>query len=321
MQPVKQQVHIDKPLTDFTIAAMQSASDFVAAQVIPSLAVSKQTDRYFKFNSGDFHRDAAQRRAAGTESAGTGFNLSDDSYSCEKYALHVDFDYDTLANADDPLNLEQAAAEQLSLAMLIRREKMFATAAWGTSKWSTSVLGNASTQWSAYTTSDPIVVIDQQKKAVRQKIFVEPNTLILGEDVYLALKEHPDLVGRVQYTSSAILNEASIAQLLGVERIFVAKALENVASEGLTDSNSAILSSKAALLCYLPKTVGLMNKSAIVSFDWTGSPNLPRGTKGVITRRFDLGPEIGARRIETEIATQIKVTLPDAGCYFADIVA
>jgi len=319
MQPNKSQVHIDRPLTDFTLAAMQKSSDFVASAIIPSLPVSKQSDRYFKYNSGDFARDSAKLRAAGTESVGTGFNLSTDAYHCDKYALHVDFDYDTLANADEPLQLEQAAAEQLALAMLIRREAIFANAAWRHDVWSSGLTANATNQWSSYLSSDPIAMIDTAKRDVRRKIFVEPNVLILGEDAFLALKEHPDLVGRVAYTSSEILGEAAIARLLGVDKIFVAKSLVNTTSEGKADVLSPQLNAKNALLAYIPSRVGLMNTSGIVSFDWTGAAHLPR-PKGVVTRRFEMEHTL-SRRIETEMTTDIKVTTPEAGYFFNQIVA
>jgi hypothetical protein len=319
MQPTKTQVHIDRPLTDYTIAQFQSLTDFVATSVVPSLPVDKQSNKYFKYRSGDFARDAAALRAAGAESVGTGFNLSDESYSCDKYALHVDFDYDTLANADEPLRLEEDAVRLLTHSMAIRREAMFAAAAWRHDVWASGLTANATNQWSSYASSDPIIMLDQAKRDVRRKLFREPNTLILGEDAFLALKEHPDLVGRIVYTKSDILDNAEMARLLGVERLVVAKALVNGASEGKADSVSNMLSAKNALLVYLPETVGLMNASGIVAFDWTGAAHLPR-PQGFVARRFEMEERL-SRRIEVEMTTDIKVVNPEAGFFFNEIVA
>ena len=45
-------------------------------------------------------RDAAELRADGTESAGTGYGLSTDSYSALAYALHKDIGDQVRANSD-----------------------------------------------------------------------------------------------------------------------------------------------------------------------------------------------------------------------------
>jgi len=317
MQPNKSAVHIDKALTDFSIAFMQNPADYVAG-IVPVKAVSRATDKYFKFNPGAMIRDHAKLRAAGAESEGSGYELSTDTYSCDKYALHQDIDFDTLANADAPLDLEQGAAEFLAENMQIRREALFASAAWSTSIWSTDVLGSGTYKFSDYTNSNPITVFDNAKKVVRAKGLVTPETLILGEDVYLALKEHPDLVDRIKYTQAGVLQEQQMAALLGVSRIIVARALVNSGVEGLSDSIGSIVSAKSALLVHLPQSVGLKTKSGLTCFAWTGAPHLPR-PNGVVTRRFDMD-SVQSRRIETEICLDFKVTAPDVGCFFSAIV-
>jgi hypothetical protein len=318
MQPTKSQVHIDKALTDFSLAFMQNPGDFIAG-IVPVKPVSKQTDKYFKYAPGDMARDGAKRRASGAESEGSGFAPSNDTYSCEKYALHVDLDEDTLANADAPLDLERDAIEFLAANMQIRKEKLFADAAWTTGIWGLDVLGASTHKFSDYTNSNPIQVIDEAKRVVRQKAYKTPNTLILGENVFLALKEHPDLVDRIKYTSQGILTEGVMASLFGVEKVVVAKAVINSANEGNADSMANLLGGKNALLCYLPASVGLMTASALTAFAWTGAAHLPR-PNGVVSRRFDM-PQIQGRRIETEICIDVKVTASALGCFLNDIVA
>ena len=101
--PTSFDVHVDAILTNMSVAYMQEADAFVASRAFPQVQVQKQSDRYFVYDQADFFRDQVQRRADGTQSAGTGYSLSTASYSAEVYALHKDIGDQTRANADDPL--------------------------------------------------------------------------------------------------------------------------------------------------------------------------------------------------------------------------
>jgi hypothetical protein len=318
MQPNRTQTHIDKPLTDFAIGFLQNPSDFVAGTVLPTKTVSKQSDRYFKYSAADFARDDAKQRQAGEESVGSGYSLSNDTYFADKYALHKDISYDDIANADAPIDLERDAVEFLSHQMLIRHEKLFAAACWTTGIWGSDVSGSGTTQWSDYLGSSPIQVIDQAKRGVHLKTFKTPNTLILGQDVFLALKEHPDFVSRIQYTSQDSIDEVLIAKRLGVEQVKVAKGVLNSASEGLAASMGFLLDPKSALLIYTPPSIGTMTAAAAVNFAWTGAPHLPR-PMGVAARRFD-DDKTQCRRVEMEICKDVKVTGSELGVFFNGIV-
>ena len=318
-QPNRTQTHIDKPLTDMSIGFLQNDTDFVARLVFPTKAVKKQSDKYFKYNPRDFARSDAKLRQAGEESQGTGFSLSNDSYNADKYAVHIDITYDDITNADSPIDLESSAAEVLAHQMLIKHEILFASAAWGTGIWGEDVLGSATTKWDDYGASNPIQVIDKASRNVHLKTFKTPKTLILGQDVALALKEHPDLVSRIQYTSDASIDTALMARRFGVDRVIVAKGVLDSASEGTSAASMGfLLNPKSALLVYSPATVGTMTAAAGVNFAWTGAPQLPR-PMGVVSRRFDM-PEKQSMRIESEIAVDVKITGADLGVFFDNIV-
>ncbi len=319
MQPNRTQTHIDVALTDMSLGFLQNPGDFIARTILPIKTVSKQSNRYFKYSAADFARDDAQLRAAGSESDGSGFTLSNDTYFCEKYALHVDLTYDDIGAADSPIDLEKDSAEFLTNAMLIKHERLFAAACWATGIWTENVTGAATAKWSDYTGSSPIQVIDNAKRNVHLRTFKTPNTLILGQDVALALKEHPDLVSRLQYTSDASIDTVMMARRFGVERVAVAKAILNSASEGKSGASMGfLLDPKSALLIYSPPSVGIRTVAGAVSFAWTGERDLPR-PMGIVTRKFDM-PERQSERVETELAVDVKVTSADCGVFFAGIV-
>src|SRR5262252_5182979 len=104
------QVHVDRPLTNMSVAYIQSEDAFVASKVFPMVPVDKKSDRYFVYTKDDWFRDDAQLRAPNSESAGGGYDLDNTpSYTCEVYAYHKDIDEQENANADIPLNMERDA--------------------------------------------------------------------------------------------------------------------------------------------------------------------------------------------------------------------
>ncbi len=90
-QPTNSAVHVDAALTNISVAFLQNANHFAAGRVFPNVPVSKQSDRYFVFDRGDFNRDEAEVRAPGTESAGGGYELDNTpTYFANVYAFHHD---------------------------------------------------------------------------------------------------------------------------------------------------------------------------------------------------------------------------------------
>jgi hypothetical protein len=246
-QPTSSQVHVDAILTNISVAYMQMAENFIATKVFPVVPVSKQSDKFFTYTKNDWFRDEAQRRADATESAGGGYNLSTDSYQADVYAFHKDIGDQTRANADAPINVDREAAEFVTGRMLLKMETQFVSNFFTTSVWATD--STPTNLWSDYTSSDPIGDIETGKRTILSTTGYEPNTLVLGYDTFIQLKNHPDLVDRIKYTSSQVLSESLLASLFGVPRVMVAKSLKATNNEGGSEAY-AFNYGKNALLTY-----------------------------------------------------------------------
>lgn len=323
-QPYRGQVHVDRPLTNISIAYLQSQTNFIASRVFPVVPVDKQSDSYFVYRKNDWFRDEAQRRAPATESAGSGYNIDTDTYNCEVWAFHKDIDNQTAANSDIPLNPERDAAQFVMQRMLLRQEVQWASDYFKTGVWGKDYTGVSGTpgsdqfkQWSDYTSSDPVDDIETGKAQILSTTGFLPNTLVLGYEVFRKLKNHPDIVDRVKYTSSENITEAMLARMFEVDNVYVAKAVKATNNEGETAAYSFV-HSKAALLCYVNPTPSLLQPSAGYTFMWRGiSQGL--GTT-VATSRIEM-PLVKAVRIESEMAWDNKVVATDLGCFFATAVA
>jgi hypothetical protein len=316
-QPTKTQVHVDAPLTQISIAYMNSRDSYVAARVFPIVPVDKQSDKYFVFDKQAFFRDQARKRGEAQESAGSGYNVSSETYYCDVWALHKDIGDQTRANTDDPLSADRNAAQFVTEALLIRREKEFVDTAFVAGAWATSV--TPSSQWSDLTNSDPLNDIETGKTSILQGTGREGNVLVLGYEVFTKLKNHTDLKEMVKYTTSRVITEELMASLLGVQRVLVPKVVLDSNSEGSSTASMSFAYGKHALLCHVPASAGIEIPSAGYIFAWRGLDG-SFGDAGLRMKKFRM-EHLEADRVEGELAIDVKITGSDLGYFFSSAVA
>lgn len=327
--PTQNQVHVDKLLTNVSVAFAQSPNAFVASRVFPPVPVAHQSDKYLIVDRGEFNRDEMQLRADATESAGGSFKYSDDSYFCDVWALHKDLGDQTVANAENIFQLRSNTTEYLARQAMIRKEKLFVESYFSASVWTSDLDGIAGApgagqfrQWDDYVNSDPIT--DIRKESTSQQILTgfRPNILVMGRQVWDALLDHPDIIDRIKYGTTddnvAIANQRTLARLFEVEEILVMNAIENTAAEGLTDVN-AFIGGKQALLCYRTATPGTMTPTAGYTFSWSGLSG-SFGGLGTRVKSFRMD-HLEAERIEIEMAFDMKVVSADMGSLFLTAVS
>ncbi len=318
------QVHVDRPLTNMSVAYIQSEAHFICNKVFPVVPVDKKSDRYFVYTKDDWFRDDAQLRAPGTESAGGGYDLDNTpTYMCQVWAYHKDIDEQVAANEDIPLNSERDATRFVTRKLLLRQEIQ-----WVTSYFTTSVWGTDSTPSPTWDdpTSTPIEDVQAAQLVILTNTGFEANTLVLGFAVYQKLVRHPDVIDLIKYGAGpgnpAIANEAALAKIFGVERVIISKAVKNTAAKtpGSSTFTGAMIAGKNALLCYVNPSPGIMEPTSGYSFMWKG---ISRGLGTTIAAYRIPMPWLGLEtvRVEGEIAYANKVVGSDLGYFFSGAVA
>src|SRR6185369_9207893 len=125
-------------------------------------------------------------------------------------------------------------------------------------------------------TSTPIEDVQVQQAAILTNTGFEPNTLLLGFQVYQKLIRHPDVIDLIKYGASpgspAIANEAALAKIFSVKRVIVSKSVKNTAAKtpGSTTFTGALTAGKNALLAYVSDAPGIMEPSSGYTFMWKG---------------------------------------------------
>jgi hypothetical protein len=216
--------------------------------------------------------------------------------------------------------LDREAAEFVTDRLLLRQEIQWVTDFFGASIWATDV--TPANLWSDFTASDPASDVDTGKRTILLNTGKEPNTFVLGYDVYRRLRRHPDV--KAQYGlplgSSANITEAQLAAFFGVDRVLVAKSIVNSGLEGAANS-FAFNHGLNALLCYVAPNPGPNTATAGMTFAWTGLEGAGYGSEIGISK-IDLrssGRKVD--RVEGECAWDNRVTASDMGYFFSAVVS
>jgi len=327
-------VHIDAPLTNLTVAFLQDANGFIADRVFPKVSVSKKTDKYYIYNRADFNRTGqVQARAPRTQAPRVGMTLSQDTYSADVYSLATDYDFFTLANEDAALDIRAAGAQMLTHQLLIDREIKWANTYFAGGVWGTDWDGVASSpssvqviQWSDYTNSTPIVDVTRIMQTVQLKSGgFKPNVMVVGKQVRDVLVNHPTILARLNggatVTNTALVTDAKLAEIFGVEEFMVMETVKNTAAEGLTESNSFI-GGKLAGFYYRPRSSGLMIPSAGYTFTWDELEGASGHGIAIKSYRGDyLAIDGIAEVLEANLAYDHKVVSADLGAVIDSVIA
>lgn len=316
-QPTQSSVHVDRPLTNMSELILQDPAGFVADTVFPIIPVARQSDKYRTYPRGFFSRDEMAKRAAGAQTKGIGYETSTVPYFCDVWGLHHDIDEQTEENADEEVNLDFEAMTLLSEAAKINRELQWRDNFFVTGKWTAET--TPGTLWSA-ASSTPLEDIEVVRLAFQGRTGRKPNVAIMGPQVWSILKNHADLVDRLnrgQTSGAATALLSNLAELIEVPRVLVADSIVNSAVEGATDSFGFGFG-KHMLLLHVANAPGRYTASAGYTFAWTGLSG--SNVAGTRIKRFEMLPE-SSRRVEIESSYQQKQIADDLGSMILGAVA
>lgn len=328
--PTPGDVHVDRPLTNLSLATYQEESAYLASSCFAIVPVMKQTDKYWIWNRGDMFRNEARKRTPGTEVIRNGARISTTSYNCEVYEMGDEILDETRGNTDPGVNLESQKVRTIIQKLMIRREIDFASTFLTTGVWTTDITGAAVTPQTAEVlewnnaSSTPIDDVLLGKETILKNTGKEPNTLVLTYDVHRTLATNAQVLARLTGGQTpggpAVVSDADLAKVFQVNRILVSKAVYNSANESATATTKTMgfVATKKALLCYSAPNPGLEVESAGYTFVWTGNP---------VANSF--GVQINNLREAKRYKDLIdgfanwdqKLTSADMGYMFADIIA
>ena len=265
-KPTYQQVHIDVPLTNLSIAYTNPA--YIAAQVFPQVSVQNISGKYFVYTKADWLRREADVRAAGTRAVRGDYGLSTSNYVCVERAIAKGVPDEIVANADAPLRPLEDATAWCTNQMMLEVESDVAAVVLGASVWSSSA--TPGTLWSN-PSSDPIGDVETAANTVVGAIGLEANVGVMGRGLWRYVKNHPDILDRIKYSagpnSPAIATVNACAALFGLDKLLVGTAIYDATAEGGTSSLSYVWGT-SMFVGYATNAPSLMSPTAGYIFNY-----------------------------------------------------
>lgn len=227
-------LHIDTPLTNLVIGF--EPKDFIVDQIYPMVQVDKQSNKFYKWDKGEFFRIPNTHRAPMTKGNEVVFNVSSDSYFANNFSIRHKESWEAMTNADKVLKSREKRVRALKNILMLDWEDRVARQITSGSNLGSFTTLSGTAQWSDYDNSDPVSDVEVGKDAVRATTGMDANVMIMGRSVFRKLVHHPDIIERIKYVQKGLVTADIMAALFEIPKILVGKTIKNTGEEGHTDS-------------------------------------------------------------------------------------
>ena len=318
-------------LTNMAIAHFQEPSFYVAPDIFPILPVPTSSGNYYVFNKAELALDQVQKKPAFGKVAPAVFSHSEETYSVGVDQVIIGVDQIAALNyqrsgAPATIDPRRAKTRLLAEQMKIHLDHVFADGFFKSSAWTnvkTGVAASPSTnQFLQFNdaNSDIIGYFDQLKRDMLLNGRRLPNRLTLGYDVFVAIKNHAQFLERVTGSGStpnpALVNEAVIAAVLGIEEVKVLYSTQNSAELGQAANMEFTFNANDALLCYAAPNPSIEEPSAGYIFTWDMLGN----GQWLATDTFEGEGGTHSEFVEGLMASKMKRTCQDLAIYLHNCV-
>lgn len=303
MKPTLEQVRADPLLTEIAIAYKNPV--YIWPDVAPVISVSAESGKYYVYDRGDWFRPNAKLMAPGDVAPLAGWAISQDSYTCEEFAVATLVPDRVVTEASAVTDLRRDATLWVTEQLHLSLERQLASEIFRTTVWGTD--NTTAADWDDYSNSHPLLDVQTAADTVQAATGYRANTLVVGSKVMAALRFHPEVMELVKYTQKGIITPELLAQVWDFERVLVGSAVYNAGDPGVTTLQP--IWGNHALVCYIPATPGLLTPSAMYTFQ----------ARPVQVRRW-YNQERMAEVIRADVVLDFKVTGAALGYFFYEIV-
>lgn len=310
----------DEVLTKRALALLEDKSDFAVASqgAIPMIPTEVYNGTYKVWKAADFRRRNVEKRANGAEFKRVNLGVEDKSFSCVEEGYEVPVaDRNRL-----PMEMEDTTAKMVEdgFAQFDIRlaEKMT------TSVFTEYRTGHATTadsthfiQWNK-AAATPITDIKAYKKVIKQKLGVEPDSLLISEDTFTALTENAQILARMSSYTDKDVTKEKLAMFFGLKNIYVMASAQTTTADGQATQTVGGIAPDRALLYYRGTTDGALIPSTVKCFYNTA--NYGAGSNGIIIQTYR------EEKITSDIARivqdfVVEVSMPEGGLLLDDVLA
>lgn len=268
--PLASQVHRDAALENISVAFRTTG--LIASELSPAVPVVNESN-VFHVYSRDSLILPETARSNGGEANRASWSISTSTYTLQEHALKDLVTDRDRRNADPAIKLDIDTTENLTEKIMMRKELDLANLVGTASNWGATTSLSSTLAWSANTTlSNPILNADSAAATVLQNSGKVPNVCAMDDRTFRAAKEHVSVVDRIKYTSAESVSEGLLAALFSVDKLLVARGVQNTGPEGLSEA-MAFIWTDCAFFAYVETAPGLKKASALYTFTQTEAGN------------------------------------------------
>lgn len=258
--------HVDRPLSNLAVEAFDGGGDFVAPQLFPRVMVGKQSNTYYVIDKGNWLRVENTRRSRKSSANAGEWQVSSDTYFAHNYAFRASIAKEDISNQDEALNLRQRSARYVTDMINRDREVRVANLVTSISNVGSGASLSGSDKWSDGT-SDPISDVNTAHAFIENQTGLTANLMVMDKDTFRTLRYHPAVKDYFKHTGQGPVPSNVIAELFEVERLLVARGVENVAAEGVSASLNNIWGNNA-VLARVEQGLSTQAQTAGMTFTW-----------------------------------------------------
>lgn len=301
--------YVDPVLTNLSIA--YSRQDFIADRIFPRIGdLSKPTGIYYKFGMEHFGPIPNTLRAPGTRAREVEWKVTKDVFSTEEYALLGKVTDEDRKAQDNQVQLEQTTVENVTELLMLDRELRVRDLVTDPTIYPTGHVQTLSgtSQWSDPDNSTPLKDVDGAK-AQLASVGIVPNTMIIPQKVYNALKFNRDILDRIKYSERGLVTVDILRDLFEIENILVPASVYNTANAGQA-ANLVDVWGDIVWIGFVAPRPGLKTMSFGYTFEYRARQVRRWREEDVKTDFFEVSEEVGE-----------KVVAPMAGFLINDVLA
>jgi len=263
---------VDEILSSLVVEAVPSDNQLIADKVIENITIPERSGTLLLEETRNFMGAGAgldlERAPGASRTTIGGFDRTSTTFKAKIYAASDSIAMEDIFDSQYPGSEEQRMARKVSRVMKLAREKRCADVLFDSTAFNTS---SPATKYDA-AGAEPLTNLHELKDTVFAAAHgINPDTMILGRDVFRVLARNPEVRGYVGNSSNGIAagnrilnDEAVIAVLrdvLGIPNIHVGQARQDTAVPGATSSESYIWNGETIFMGILRGSDAIVQKS------------------------------------------------------------
>lgn len=248
-----------KAIQDILLSNVSSGyfpTGFISEDVLPVIRSKEKTGKLGKYGTAHLRVESTIIGGEGRYPRVKVQSRSTDSYSVEGHGLEGQVTEDDYSNVQQPFDAEKDEVLGLSTTLAVGKEKALGDTLGDTAILTQNTTLVGASQFNDSLNSNPLSVFNTAHLAIKDGCGEVANVAIIPWRVYQkGLKYHPQLLDALGYKDNRPggIKENELADIFGVERIYIPKASYESAKEGQSSSLAEIWG-RNIVFAVLPKT-------------------------------------------------------------------